>query len=306
MSHLCQKPGWHSLHTFREMADSAFREKLSNAEPNVRLAALQQLAGASADPELLPDLLRICLNDRTGHNRLAAVKALKAYWPHPEVQAAYSARLSDELYIAAEVVATLGRVADQPAVAMLEKSFETSSSIWVRIKVLGQMHRAPQAQLHRFIAQSGCLSHKDERIRAATVALLARVKNPSLKQVFAQRLKDPCPRVRSNALESLGAGFPDQETAKLMVACLADPHHRVRSVAIKFLLEFGVTQAEEHLRAMVESTSFLFRGAAAWVLREVAPNEKRVQWIHALAQDPSEQVSSMAEMALAQHGPSGA
>src|ERR1051325_2872432 len=187
--------------------DPALREHLTHPEPHVRLAGLQPLIQSPADPELLGDILRICLNDKAGHNRLAAVKALGHHWPHPDVQAAYAARLTDELYIASEVVGILGKIADAPAMALLEKAFEASSSIWVRIKVLGQMHRAPQAQLHRFIVQGGCLAHRDERIRAATVALLARIKNPSLRSVFVQRLKDPCARVRANALESLGAGF---------------------------------------------------------------------------------------------------
>jgi HEAT repeat protein len=279
----------------------SIRERLRDPDARERLAALQALTGAP-DPVYRGELVRLCMDDRTGPVRLQAARALKAFWPDPQVVRAYSMRVTDELPIAAEIIAILGTIGDTRAVDILEKAFHSAKDVLVKLKVLGQIHCASEGRIREFLMKTRVLEDEDERIRAAAVALLARVDNPTAMRAVVLKLKDPCPRVRANALEAVGARYAGVDVARVMVASLKDPHHRVRSIAIKFLLLYGVKPAEEHLQAMVESSEVLCRAAAAWVMREVRPTKRMAVWIARLANDSFEQVAAMAQAATERLG----
>lgn len=276
--------------------DLSVRQRLRDADQKVRLQALETLT-SSPDITYRGELVRICMEDRWGPNRIQAARALKGYWPDAQVIRAYGARVTDELPVASEIIAMLGEIGDTRAVDLLEKAYHSAYESWIKLKVLGQMHCATETRLREFLIKTNVLGDADERIRAATVALLGKVDNPSAIRLVLNRVKDPSPRVRANALEAIGARYTGLEVARVMARHVADPHHRVRSVAIKFLLLYGVKSAEEHLRVMVESTEALCRAAAAWVLREVEPTRQMADWIRKLSEDTSEMVSAMAQRA---------
>lgn len=272
------------------------RERLRDADAKVRLGALETLT-ACPDISYRGELVRLCMDDRSGPNRLQAARALKHYWPDAQVIRAYSSRVADELPVAAEIIAILGKIGDTRAVDILEKAYHSATESWVKLKVLGQLHCASEARVHEFLKKTGALGEQDERVRAATVALLGKLENASALRAVLACVRDRSPRVRANALEAVGARFAGVEAARVMARFVADPHHRVRSVAIKFLLLYGVKSAEDHLRVMVESSEALCRAAAAWVLREVKPTKQMAEWIKKLLADASEMVSNMAQSA---------
>lgn len=277
------------------------RERLRDPDPAERLAALQALA-REPDAAYRGELVRLCMDDRAGPVRLQAARALRSFWPDAQVVRAYSMRVTDDLPIAAEVIALLGGIGDPKAVDILERAYHSAKDALIRVKVLGQLHCASQTRLREFLMKTRALDDPDERIRAATVALLARLDNPTAMRAVVVKLKDPCPRVRANALEAVGARYTGRDVARVMVASVNDPHHRVRSIAIRFLLEYGVRSAEDHLRAMVESPEAPFRAAAAWVMREVRPSRRMAEWLARLANDVSESVAAMAQAATERLG----
>lgn len=272
------------------------RLRLRDPDQKVRFQALETLT-ASPDITYRGELVRICMEDRWGPNRLQAARALKGYWPDPQVIRAYGARVTDELPVASEIISMLGQLGDTRAVDLLEKAYHSAYESWIKLKVLGQLHCATETRLREFLIKTNVLGDADERIRAATVALLGKVDNPSAMRLVLNRVNDPSPRVRANALEAIGARYTGVDVARVMARFVGDKHHRVRSIAIKFLLLYGVKSAEEHLRVMVESGEALFRAAAAWVLREVKPTRQMADWIKKLADDGSEMVAAMAQSA---------
>lgn len=277
------------------------RDRLRDDDARVRLGALETLTVAP-DISYRGELVRLCMDDRSGPNRLQAARALRHYWPDAQVIRVYSSRVTDELPVAAEIISILGRIGDTRAVDLLEKAYHTAKEAWVKLKVLSQMHCASEARVHEFLKKTGALTGQDERIRAAAVALVGKLENPSAIRVVLSRVRDRSPRVRANALEAIGARFAGVEAARVMARFVADPHHRVRSVAIKFLLLYGVKSAEDHLRVMVESTEALCRAAAAWVMREVKPTRQMAEWIKKLLNDGSEMVAGMAQAAAERIG----
>jgi HEAT repeat protein len=134
------------------------------------------------------------------------------------------------------------------------------------------------------------------------VSLLARIENPTVMKAVVLKLKDPSPRVRANALEAVGVRYSGVEVARVMASFVNDKHHRPRSIAIKFLLQFGVQSAEHHLRRMCESSDALFRAAAAWVMREVKPSRAMADLLKRLVNDVAEPVATMAAAATERLG----
>lgn len=274
----------------------SIRERLRAEKPAIRLSALEELA-SSPDATYRGDLVRICMDDRSAPLRLAAAQALRPFWPDSQVIRAYAGRVTDELPVASAVIAFLAELDDPRATDILERAYHSGRDVWVRLKVLGVMDRASEKRIREFLMKSRALDDPDERIRAATVALLGRLPNPTAMRAVIAKLKDPCARVRANALEAVGARYTGVDVARVMASMVADRHHRVRSTAIKFLLLYGVQSAEEHLRRMVESGEIFVRAAAAWVLREVRPTRRMAEWIARLANDACEPVAKMAQAA---------
>jgi len=278
--------------------DISLRERLRAEDPRLRLAALEKLT-AAPDASYRGDLVRICMDDREAPCRLQAARALAAWWPDAQVIRAYAARVTDEFAVSGEIVALLGKFADPRAADILEKVYDTATDPRVKLKVLGNFHGAGEARVLEFLKKTAALDDPDERIRASAVALLARLENPRGMRAVVHLLQDKAPRVRANALEALGARYAGVGVARVMAQFVSDKHHRVRSVAIKFLLLYGVSSAEHHLQRMVESSDHLCRAAAAWVMREVPRSGTMAEWIAKLAGDASEMVAAMAQAAAA-------
>lgn len=277
---------------------SIILHRLRATENGERFHALQEAEGTTGDVVIKAEAVRIANTDKVGYNRHQALKVLRHYWPDGEVIRAFTARLGDELYIAALVIEILGEIADDTALKLLEKAYFGASNSWIKLQILGHLDRAPQAFIHDFILKSSALNHRDEKIRAATVALLGKLRNRTLKRVFLGRLKDPDPRVRANALEGLAGVCSGRELARILVRFVRDPNNRVRANALLLLLKLGVRQAEEQLIQMAQHGDALFRASAAYVMSQLPPSPSLGPWVRRLAEDPDEAVSAHASSAL--------
>ncbi len=143
---------------------------------------------------------------------------------------------------------------------------------WVRFLAISRLSKLEPNLL--FVGEDpirNCLSDPDERVRAAAVALVgywkAREFIPRLLELSAT---DPIPRVRANAVESLGIYLDDPEyrgpAAEALEARLDDKHHRVRSTAAVTLRRVNPESCFRAASSMLNSSTSLMRAAGAWAL----------------------------------------
>ncbi|MBI3890563.1 MAG: HEAT repeat domain-containing protein, partial [Candidatus Wallbacteria bacterium] len=179
-------------------------KKLRSHDPLERFDALKALTGKPLEHPFKAETLRLALEDKQGYNRLQALRALQYLWPAAEVTRVFSARIKDEPYIVSSVIQMLGELGDAQALAMPTATYFGAQKAEVKVAVLSNLQHASQQYIYDFLVKSNALTHKDEKVRAATVTLLARQRNPTMKNLFMQRLKDSDARVRANAIEALG------------------------------------------------------------------------------------------------------
>ncbi|MBI4867420.1 MAG: HEAT repeat domain-containing protein [Candidatus Wallbacteria bacterium] len=274
-------------------------KKLRSHDPLERFDALKAIGDTRLEQPVRGEVLRIALEDKQSYNRLGALRVLKPQWPAAEVTRVFSARLKDEPYIVTSVLQMLGEIGDAQALAMLTATYFATQKPEVKVAVLSNLYHASQQYLYDFLVKSNALNHKDEKVRAATVALLGRQKNPTMRRLFVDRLKDADSRVRANAVEALGEILDGPELARIVAPyAVADPSNRVRANSLVLLLKAGVRKAQDFLIQMAGHTDPRWRASAAYAMRHVPPAQELSPWVRQLAGDADEQVAAQAELAL--------
>ena len=107
--------------------------------------------------------------------------------------------------------------------------------------------------------------HPDACIRSKATLLMGRI-NQNLRWV-EDRLGDPDPRVRANAVESIW-GVECVETRAVLLSASRDADHRVAANAAVGLHRFGDLVAVRLVRAMMAHQDVRFRAAGAWAAGE--------------------------------------
>jgi hypothetical protein len=109
------------------------------------------------------------------------------------------------------------------------------------------------------------LRHPNERLRSQAVKVVGRG-SKSAKWV-RQRLNEPDPRIRANAIEALWS-VATEEARILLQYAAADSHNRVAANALMGLYYLGECSVLTELVKMAHSESALFRSSAAWAMGE--------------------------------------
>lgn len=107
------------------------------------------------------------------------------------------------------------------------------------------------------------LRHEDAHVRSKAALLVGRV-NRNLAWV-QQRMAEPDPRVRANAVESLW-GVDSPPVRQLFLAAAKDPDGRVAGNGLLGLYQLGDLAAAELLAPMLASPDPKIRATAAWVM----------------------------------------
>lgn len=275
-------------------------QRLGDKDPHVRYQALKALTAspdAALSPEALAAIVKVCRTDKLPYNRLEAMVVLRRAWPEAAAVEATQERLKDEPWIAEACIKLLGELGDEAAHQVLIQTYLGTEQLDRKLRVVAAYMNAPQHHVFEFLKASKALESPDDKIRATVVALLGRIKNPTLKPVFFKALKDTNARVRANAIEGLQAICTGPELAKLLAAVVGDKNNRVRANAIKGLLDLGVRQAEGLLHEMAHHQNPRYRASAAWVLGEVGHKTGSGRTLlEKLAKDGDNNVSYRAEI----------
>ncbi len=106
------------------------------------------------------------------------------------------------------------------------------------------------------------------QVRARAVKMLAN-RNPVW---VCESYKDPDPRVRSNLLEALLEGQPQEvilEWRPFLEEAVQDTHHRPQVTALYYLALSGDERAQKRLEQMLRDFRPPFRAAAEWAAKKL-------------------------------------
>jgi len=274
-------------------------KQLGERNTKIRRKALKSLSAVgSFDDCIKHAIIDIFNEDRRGINRLEALNTLIKRWPDPDIVQVFRAALVAELFLAERAVVLLSEAGDAKAFDVLEEAFGKASNVWVRIRVLGVFHSAPQERILLFVKRSGVLACSEDNIRATAISMLSRVNNPTLARVFVSAISDRNDRVRANAIEGLGQCIGGIELARCLLPLAVDRNNRVRANALVFLLRLGVKKVERCLLKMAEHANALYRASAAYVLGEIPFGDSRKELLNRLLRDTDSGVVEQAERAL--------
>lgn len=108
----------------------------------------------------------------------------------------------------------------------------------------------------------------DTQVRSAALATLAKLPNPTSRQILGRALNDHDARAQANAVEALGE-VADERTAAQLLPKLDSNDNRVRANAVQALLKMGVRQAAETLLLMLQEGTPMQRISALWLIERM-------------------------------------
>jgi len=248
---------------------------LKSADEAVRLKALDQLAARGAEAAEAVAPLTELLKDGSAKVRGRAVWALGAIGAaaKPAVPAMAELLKDPDETVRRLVVQAVQAIRPGPEVA-----------VPLCIKLLEDPDPAVRARVLSAIAQAGAkavpaLVEALKNDKAAYWAcLVLREIGPDAKDavpVLTEKLKDPRPEIRREAVLTLGAIGPAAEAAIPQIAgLLADQHARNAATFVLGQLGRIPADAEATVRAAAKSQDKLFSTVSLWALARVHPEDK--------------------------------
>jgi HEAT repeat protein len=132
------------------------------------------------------------------------------------------------------------------------------------IQILGLLKKNPRIRE----ILSNLVKDRDEKIRATAIGLLGKVVGPNDQEVILSLLNDPDKRVRANtieALESLG----NKRIVPILLRFRKDNSNRIRGNILKALFTLGYTEIEADLLEMIGAPNDLMKASALWVISQI-------------------------------------
>ncbi len=108
----------------------------------------------------------------------------------------------------------------------------------------------------------------DMNVKATLVKALGKINEDWIVPEIYRYLDHDNPRIRSNALESLGE-FTQSEVTDRILQCVSDSNNRVSATAIKMLCDRGERSGFHQLDTMMRSSDFYRRASANWIIGEL-------------------------------------
>ena len=142
-------------------------------------------------------------------------------------------------------------------------------------------------------------SHADARIVSTAVRLIAKLDDPSLKDLLEAAAQHSDQRVRANAIESMEA-LQVADRSQQVLAMLHSRFNRERANAIRAISRYDFATAKECLLKMLSDASAQHRVSALWVVKELNLQEIFRQVSSLAIRDQNQHVRKRAEELLAE------
>ncbi|MBN1575168.1 MAG: HEAT repeat domain-containing protein [Chitinispirillaceae bacterium] len=153
------------------------------------------------------------------------------------------------------------RVIDEISKDLLGESHERRLRA---IQILGLLKKNPR--IREILVD--LIKDRNEKVRATAIGLLGKVVGPNDQELILSLLNDPDKRVRANtveALESLG----NKRLMPILLRFRKDSNNRIRGNIIKALFNLGYTDIEQDLIEMIKTPNDLMKASALWVISQI-------------------------------------
>lgn len=140
------------------------------------------------------------------------------------------------------------------------------------IQILGLLKKNPRI---RDILVNLVKDH-DEKIRATAINLLGKVVGPNDQELILSLLNDKDKRVRANtieALESLG----NKRMVPVLLRFRRDSNNRIKANILKALYNLGYLEIESDLLEMLASPSDFMKASALWVITQIKITTRKIE-----------------------------
>ncbi len=162
------------------------------------------------------------------------------------------------------------------------------------VQILGLLKKNPKVR--DILAQ--LVKERDVKIRATAIKLLGNLVGPHEQQIILSLLNDPDKRVRANTVEAL-EGLGNKRLLPILLRFRKDPNNRIRGNVLKALYSLGQKDITPDLENMIDNEDDFMKASGLWVISQVGLNTPRIEQLagHALVSD-SEMVVNNALKAL--------
>ena len=140
------------------------------------------------------------------------------------------------------------------------------------IQILGLLKKNPR--IREILVD--LVKDRNEKIRATAIGLLGKVVGPNDQELILSILHDPDKRVRANtieALESLG----NKRLIPILLRFRKDGNNRIRGNILKALFNLGYTEIEPDLLEMIAAPNDLMKASALWVISQISCSSQKIE-----------------------------
>lgn len=263
---------------------------LTDPAPFVRVRIACTL-GRFSGPQVIDRLVR-ALRDPAWWVRMRSVEALEQIGPMAEGPLLVALDDPDPEIRVRAAVALERLGVPQNLVRMIEEGDNNAQAFDTLVRLSANGPRELLTEL---------LAHPSRRVREAVVTAIRLVERRDLAGELVQMATaDVDPPLRAQALDTLRVLRLDQARDAALVG-LADPDHRVRTVAIRLVGELGGQETIELLHSLTTDPEPLVRAASARALGVLGSARAQPDLVR-LLEDPSPEVREAAVLAAADAG----
>ena len=140
------------------------------------------------------------------------------------------------------------------------------------IQILGLLRKNPR--IREILVN--LIKDRNEKVRATAIGLLGKVVGPNDQELILSLLNDHDKRVRANsveALESLG----NKRLIPILLRFRKDSNNRIRGNVIKALFNLGYTDIEQDLIEMIKTPNDLMKASALWVISQINHSSPQIE-----------------------------
>lgn len=140
------------------------------------------------------------------------------------------------------------------------------------IQILGLLRKNPR--MRDILVE--LVKDRDEKIRATAVTLLGKVIGPNDQELILSLLNDSDKRVRANTVEGIES-LGNKRMIPILIRFRKDGNNRIRGNILKALYTLGYTEIEQDLLEMIGSSNDLMKASALWVVSQVKIGTKKIE-----------------------------
>jgi HEAT repeat protein len=140
------------------------------------------------------------------------------------------------------------------------------------IQILGLLKKNPRI---RDILVNLVKDH-DEKIRATAINLLGKVVGPNDQELILSLLNDNDKRVRANTIEAL-ENLGNKRMIPVLLRFRRDGNNRIKANILKALYNLGYKEIESDLLEMLASPSDFMKASALWVITQIKIITRKIE-----------------------------